>query len=210
MTSLGDDARETLWRKPRNDLWNNTYVYVLHKPGQCCVQVWISTCEQRSSSQPTPLEIGAVMSSPFSCSPFSCLLPFPALPFSCTPFSASLSPFFSASSHFFYPPLSFLSAPPLPFSAPCPFFCLLLLLSFFCLPPLFCPSLFLPRGLFEPRVSIFWWERKCSGWNPLSLRRREKFNTCGHCQFATFLESRWTLCLFATTPISRLTNLETC
>ena len=29
----------------------------------------------------------------------------------------------------------------------------------------------------------------------------EKFNTCGHCQFATFLESRWTFCLFATTPI---------
>ena len=24
--------------------------------------------------------------------------------------------------------------------------------------------------------------------NPLSLRRREKFNTCGHCQFATLLD----------------------
>ena len=31
-----------------------------------------------------------------------------------------------------------------------------------------------------------------SRWNPLSLSRREKFNTSGHCQFATFLESRWT------------------
>ena len=45
--------------------------------------------------------------------------------------------------------------------------------------------------------------------NPLSLRRK-KFNTCGHCQSATFLDSRWTFSLFATTPISRLTNLETC
>ena len=27
--------------------------------------------------------------------------------------------------------------------------------------------------------------------NPLNLKRREKFNTCGHCGFATFLESRW-------------------
>ena len=25
---------------------------------------------------------------------------------------------------------------------------------------------------------------RLSRWNPLSLRRREKFNTCGHCQFA--------------------------
>ena len=35
--------------------------------------------------------------------------------------------------------------------------------------------------------------------NPLSLRRRKKFNTCAHCQSVTFLDSRWTLCLFATT-----------
>ena len=47
-------------------------------------------------------------------------------------------------------------------------------------------------------------------WNPLSQRRREKFNTCGHGQSMTFLDSSWTLCLFATTPISRLTNLVTC
>ena len=39
---------------------------------------------------------------------------------------------------------------------------------------------------------------------------REKFNTCGHCQSVIFLDFRWTLCLFATTPISRLTNLVTC
>ena len=32
----------------------------------------------------------------------------------------------------------------------------------------------------------------------------------GHCQSATFLDSRGTLCLSATTPISRLTNLVTC
>ena len=47
-------------------------------------------------------------------------------------------------------------------------------------------------------------------WNPLSPRKREKFNTCEHCHFATFLDFRWTLCLFATTLISRLTNLVTC
>ena len=35
-------SRLLVWSRPRNDLWNNTYVYVLHKPGQCCVQVWIS------------------------------------------------------------------------------------------------------------------------------------------------------------------------
>ena len=38
--------------------------------------------------------------------------------------------------------------------------------------------------------------------NPLSLKRSEKFNTCGHCQFATFLASRLTLYRFATTLIS--------
>ena len=45
---------------------------------------------------------------------------------------------------------------------------------------------------------------------PMSLRRREKFNTCGHCQFATFPEFLWTFCMYATSPISRLTNLGTC
>ena len=43
-----------------------------------------------------------------------------------------------------------------------------------------------------------------------SVARKEKFNTCGHCQSMILLDSRWTLCLFATTPISRLTNLVTC
>ena len=38
MTSLGDDARETRTIAG--------FLYVLHKPGQCCVQVWISTCER--------------------------------------------------------------------------------------------------------------------------------------------------------------------
>ena len=33
-------------KRARNELWNNTCVYALHKPGQCCVQVWISTCER--------------------------------------------------------------------------------------------------------------------------------------------------------------------
>ena len=51
MTSLGDDARETLTiaflREPRNDLWNNIYLFVLRKPWLCYVQVWFSTCERR-------------------------------------------------------------------------------------------------------------------------------------------------------------------
>ena len=57
MTSLGDDARETrllVWRRPRNELWNNICVCVLHKPGQCCVQVLISTCERRWAPAVSP------------------------------------------------------------------------------------------------------------------------------------------------------------
>ena len=42
MTSLGDDARET----PTIAGLEKSCVYVLHRPGQCCVQVWISTCER--------------------------------------------------------------------------------------------------------------------------------------------------------------------
>ena len=42
------------------------------------------------------------------------------------------------------------------------------------------------------------------------LRRKEKFNTCGHCQSMIFLDYSLTLCLFSTTPISRLTILGTC
>ena len=47
MASLGDDARET----PTIAGLENTYVYVLHNPGQCCVQLWISTCERRVDSE---------------------------------------------------------------------------------------------------------------------------------------------------------------
>ena len=39
-------SRLLVWRKPRNDLWNNTYVFVLHKPGLCGVQARISICER--------------------------------------------------------------------------------------------------------------------------------------------------------------------
>ena len=61
--------RLLVWRRSRNDLWNNTYVHMLHILGQCCVQVWTSTCEQRwtPSSQPTPMEIGVVISTCASC-----------------------------------------------------------------------------------------------------------------------------------------------
>ena len=38
----------------------------------------------------------------------------------------------------------------------------------------------------------------------------EEESTCGHCHSVIFLDSRRTLCLFATTPNSRLTNLVTC
>ena len=37
---------------------------VLHTPGQCCVQVWISTCERRWTR---PIEIGAVISTCACC-----------------------------------------------------------------------------------------------------------------------------------------------
>ena len=47
-------SRLLVWRRPRNDLWNNTSVCVLHKPGQCCVQVWISTCERRWTRAVSP------------------------------------------------------------------------------------------------------------------------------------------------------------
>ena len=38
-TTLVRHSRLLVWRRPRNDLWNNTHVCVLHKRGQCCVQV---------------------------------------------------------------------------------------------------------------------------------------------------------------------------
>ena len=39
---------------------------------------------------------------------------------------------------------------------------------------------------------------------------REIQHVCGHCRFATILESRLTFCRFATTLISCLTSMETC
>ena len=47
-------SRLMVWRRPRNDLWIKTYVCVLHKPGQCCVQVWISTYELRWTRAVSP------------------------------------------------------------------------------------------------------------------------------------------------------------
>ena len=58
MTSLEDDARETLTiaglEKAKERSLNNTYVCVLHKPGQSCVQVWISICERRWTRAVSP------------------------------------------------------------------------------------------------------------------------------------------------------------
>ena len=74
MTSLGDDARETLTiaglEKAKERSLEQHLRHALHKPGQCCVQVWISTCERRwtrTVSQPTPMEIGAVMTTCACC-----------------------------------------------------------------------------------------------------------------------------------------------
>ena len=53
-TMLVRRSRLLVWRGPRYDLWNNTCVYELHKPGQCCVQVWISTCERRWTQAVSP------------------------------------------------------------------------------------------------------------------------------------------------------------
>ena len=60
-------------------------------------------------------------------------------------------------------------------------------------------------------MSIFCWERASARAVEVEPaepeEEREKFNTCGHCQSMTLLDSRWTLCLFSTTPISRLTKM---
>ena len=51
MTSLRDDARETLTiaglEKAKERSLEQHLRLRAHKPGQCCVQVWISTCERR-------------------------------------------------------------------------------------------------------------------------------------------------------------------
>ena len=56
-------SRLLVWRRPRNDLWNNTCVYVLKTWTVLCASVdqYLRTTVD-SGSQPTPMEIGAVMS----------------------------------------------------------------------------------------------------------------------------------------------------
>ena len=39
-------SRLLVWRKPRNERWNNICVFVLHKLGLYCVAAWISSCER--------------------------------------------------------------------------------------------------------------------------------------------------------------------
>ena len=39
-------SRLLVWRKPRNERWNNICVFVLHKLGLYCVTAWISICER--------------------------------------------------------------------------------------------------------------------------------------------------------------------
>ena len=55
ITSLGDDARETLTiagLEGQGTISGTTLTSnVLYKPGQCCVQVWVSTCERRGLEQ---------------------------------------------------------------------------------------------------------------------------------------------------------------
>ena len=46
MTSLEDDARETLTVAGLEKAWNNTYVFELHRLGLWCVQAWTSICER--------------------------------------------------------------------------------------------------------------------------------------------------------------------
>ena len=58
VASLGDDARETLTiaglEKAKDRSLEQHLRNVLHRPGQCCVQVWISTCEQRWTRAVSP------------------------------------------------------------------------------------------------------------------------------------------------------------
>ena len=46
MTSLEDDARETLTVAGLEKAWNYTYVFELHRLGLWCVQAWTSICER--------------------------------------------------------------------------------------------------------------------------------------------------------------------
>ena len=55
MTSLGDDAREALTIAGLEKAKERSLEQrVLHKPGQYCVQVWISTCERRWTRAASP------------------------------------------------------------------------------------------------------------------------------------------------------------
>ena len=39
-------SRLLVWRRPRNERWNNICAFVLHKLGLYCVSAWISICER--------------------------------------------------------------------------------------------------------------------------------------------------------------------
>ena len=231
MTSLGDDARETLtiavWKKPRNELWNNTCVYVLQRPGQLCASVdqYLRTTVN-SGSQPTPMEIGAVMSTCACCgkagdekarcrfrnAKCSNCGKTAHLRAMCRQREKSAGKSSSSSSSGKSSGKGSASRGSTDKCCCCgrvghrrPV----------------CPrrnescSHLWQAWSFEPSVLIFWWERKLLGllrWNPLSLRWKEKFNTCGHCQSVCDITGFWVgrfLC-FATTPIYRLTNPVTC
>ena len=67
MTSLGDDALETLTIAGLEKAnWNRTYDSKLFKTGQCCVQVRTSILEVHIA-QPTPMEVDAVVSTCACC-----------------------------------------------------------------------------------------------------------------------------------------------
>ena len=60
MTSLGDDARETLTiagleKAKERDLEQHLRLRA-YRPGHCCVQVWISTCERRWARAVSPCQ----------------------------------------------------------------------------------------------------------------------------------------------------------
>ena len=152
MTSLGDDARETLTiagleKAKKRSLEQHLRLRAPQTWTVLCASVdqYLRTTVD-SSSQPSPMEVGSVMSSPFSCLLFpaslfllSLFLPplfllsvFPALPFSCFPLSPLLSlflhlllpfpapsPFSASLSSLFLPPPLIFSTPPVSFlSAP--------------------------------------------------------------------------------------------
>ena len=60
VTVLVRRSRLLVWERPRNELWNHTCVYAHNRPGQCCVQVWISTCERRWTRAVSPRQLKLV------------------------------------------------------------------------------------------------------------------------------------------------------